>query len=142
VLAVFFNKLFILGYREVHLREQASASVEAIEKMEKAQDEAISKLEQGVERREVSQLTWGAVTLKDICDKMATEKPLWTDSQITEVQPYYERGRQGTILFFPDWLARQTPRSDAPEAVGDFKHKMLHIVGGNLKKLELETQFQ
>ncbi|MFH1007900.1 MAG: hypothetical protein V1800_10440, partial [Candidatus Latescibacterota bacterium] len=85
----------LLAYREVHLREQASVSIEALEKMDNAQDEAMLKLQQGTERREVSQLTWGAVTLKDICDKMATEKPLWTDSQITEVQPYYERGRQG-----------------------------------------------
>ncbi|MBM3299017.1 MAG: hypothetical protein FJY85_03585, partial [Deltaproteobacteria bacterium] len=124
-----------LGYREVHLRERASVSIEAMQKMERAEDEAISKLGQGAERLDVGQLTWGAVGLKDICDKMAMEKPLWTDSQIAEVQPHYEKGRQGAILFFPDWLARQTPRSDTPEAVGDFKHKMLHVVGGNLKKL-------
>src|SRR5206468_178300 len=29
-----------------------------------------------------------------------------------------------------------------PEAVGDFKHKMLHLVGGNLKKLELDRLFE
>jgi len=132
----------LLGYREVHLREQASASVEAMQKMDNVQDEAMSKLEHGAERRDVGQLTWGAANLKDIIDRMITEKPLWTDSQIAEVQPHYERGRQATILFFPDWLARQTPRSDAPEAVGDFKHKMLYTIGGNLKKLGLEAQVE
>ena len=39
------------------------------------------------------------------------------------------------------WLARQTPRSDSPEGVGDFKHKMLHLIGGNLKKLELSSLY-
>lgn len=131
-----------LGYREVHLSELSSASIEAMEKMDNMQDGAISKLERGTERRDVGLLTWGAVELKEICDKMAMEKPLWTDFQIAEVQPHYERGRQSAILYFPDWLPRQTPKSDNPEAVGDFKHKMLHVFGGNLKKLGLEPQFQ
>ncbi|SPD75416.1 conserved hypothetical protein [uncultured Desulfobacterium sp.] len=131
-----------LGYREVHLREQALASAEAMEKMERAQDEAISKVEQGAKYGDVSKLAWGGVALKELCEKMAAEEPLWTDSQIAEVQPHYERARQGTIVFFPDWLVQQTPRNDAPESVGDFKHKMLRLVGGNLKKMGLEPQFQ
>ncbi|RPH52311.1 MAG: hypothetical protein EHM85_03425 [Desulfobacteraceae bacterium] len=132
----------LLGYREVHLREQALASAEAMEKMEKSQDEAISKIEHGGKYRDISKMTWGAVSLKELCEKMATEESLWTESQIAEVQPHYERARQGTILFFPDWVTQQTPINDAPESVGDFKHKMLRIVGGNLKKLDLEQQFQ
>ena len=130
------------GYREVHLREQAVASVEAMEKMERTLDDGISKIEQGTERHDVGQLTWGAATLKDICDKMVAEKPLWTDSQIAEVQPQYERARQAVILFCPDWVARQTPKSDSPDAVGDFKHKMLRLVGKNLKKIGLEAQVE
>ena len=131
-----------LAYREVHLREQASAAIEAMVKMEKAQNEAISKVEQGVERRDVALLTWGTASLKEICDKMSAEKPAWTDSQIAEIQPHYEKARQAIILFFPEWITRQAPRTDAPDAIGDFKHKMLRLVGGNLKKLGLEPQAQ
>ncbi|MFC1461735.1 hypothetical protein ACFLQR_04375, partial [Verrucomicrobiota bacterium] len=131
-----------LAYREVHLREQAASSLEAMVRLDRDQNEAISKVEQGVERREVGLLTWGAAALKEICDKMTAEKPAWTDSQIAEIQPHYEKARQAVILFFPEWIIRQAPKTDAPDAIGDFKHKMLHLVGGNLKKLGLETQAQ
>jgi len=131
-----------LVYREAHLREQALAAIEALEKMDKWQDAALSKLEHGGERGDISLLSWGTAELKDICDKMVTEKPLWTDSQIGEVQPHYERARQAIILFFPEWIGVQAPRSDSPDHVGDFKHKMISLIGKNLKKLGLEEQFQ
>ncbi len=130
------------GYREVHLREQAVTSIGAMEKMERTLDDGISKIEQGTERHDVGQLTWGAATLKDISDKMVAEKPLWTDFQIAEVQPHYERARQAVILLCPEWVTRQTPKSDSPAAVGDFKHKMLSLVGKNLKKIGLEAQVE
>jgi hypothetical protein len=130
-----------LAYREVHLREQTLASIQVLEKMDKAQDAAISKLGHGEERSDISLLSWGAADLKDICDKMAAEKPLWTDSEIGEVQPHYERARQAIILFFSDWIGLQAPRSDSPDHVGDFKHKMINLTGKNLKKIGLEAQF-
>lgn len=129
-----------MGYREMHLREQALKAIEAIAKIDKAQNDAISKAEQGKEHQDVGLLTWGAVELKKICDTMISEKPLWTDSQIAEIQPHYERAKQTVILFFSEWLARQAPKNDAPDTVGDFKHKMLHLVAGNLKKLGLEQE--
>ncbi len=131
-----------LAYREVHLREQSAAAIDAIARNEKAQNDAISKVEQGIERHDVALLTWGTASLKEIFDKMTAEKPAWTDSQIAEIQPHYERARQSVILFFPEWISRQAPKTDAPDAIGDFKHKMLHLIGKNLKKLGLEAQAQ
>lgn len=131
-----------LAYREMHLKAQAAASLEAMVRLDRDQNEAISKVEQGKERRDVGLLTWGTAALKKICDDMLAEKPAWTDSQIAEIQPHYENARQAVILFFPEWITRQAPTTDAPDAIGDFKHKMLHLVGGNLKKLGLETQAQ
>jgi hypothetical protein len=50
---------------------------------------------------------------------------------------------QRTIIhLFPAWLNRQTPRSDAPDAIGDFKHQLVRLIGGNLKKLELNDLFE
>jgi hypothetical protein len=43
-------------------------------------------------------------------------------------------------MHFKVWLARQTPRGDTPDAVGDFKHRMVRLVGGNLKRIGLEEQ--
>lgn len=130
----------LLVYKEERLREQAAAAIEALERADKEQDSACSKIERGISVGEIAQLSWGAAELRGICDKMAAERPLWTESQIAEVQPHYERARQIIIQLFPDWLARQAPRTGTPADVGDFKHKMLQLVGGNLKKLSLEEQ--
>ncbi|MDP2645037.1 MAG: hypothetical protein Q8P24_08865 [Desulfobacterales bacterium] len=132
----------LLGYREVHLREQALASVDALKKMHQDFDAAMSKIEKGTKYGDVTKLSWGAADLKDLREKMAAEGPFWTDSQIGEVEPHYEMARQSVILVFSNWLSQQTPINDAPESVGDFKHKMLRIVGGNLKKMGLAPQFQ
>jgi len=129
-----------LAYREVHLREQAGAGLEALMKMDKAQNEAFEKIIQGEERRDVGLLTWGAATVKELCERMSAERPIWTDSQIAEIQPQYERARQTVIVLFPEWIVRQIPKNDSPDTIGDFKHKMLHLTGGNLKKLGLEEQ--
>jgi len=42
---------------------------------------------------------------------------------------------------FPEWLRKQAPSSDAPSIVGDWKHKMLRLTGGNLKALSLDEQY-
>ena len=130
-----------LAYREVHLKEQSASAIEALGRLEREQNEAISKTEQGAERRDVGLLTWGAAALKDIYDKMSAERPAWSDSQIAEIQPHYERARQAVIQIFLDWLGRQAPRDGTPDAAGDFKHKMIRLIGGNLKKLGLEDQY-
>ena len=130
----------LLVYKEERLREQAAAAVEALERADREQNSACAKVERGTDLGDIAQLSWGAAELRGICGKMAAERPLWTDSQIAEMQPHYERARQVVIQLFPDWLARQAPRTGAPADVGDFKHRMLQLVGGNLKKLDLEEQ--
>jgi hypothetical protein len=126
--------------REVRWREKAEAAGAALFKMEKAQNDAVSKVEEGIERHDAGLLIRGGAFIKDICDKMTAEKPLWTDSQIAEMQPHYERARQAVIQYFPEWIVRQRPISEAPTVIGDFKHKMLNLVKCNLEKLGLESQ--
>lgn len=127
-----------LAYREVHLREQANISIQAILKLEELQSTAIAKIEQGLERHDVSSLSWGAASLREMSEKMTAEKPAWTDLQIAELQPHFEKARQAIVMIFKEWLTRQAPRTDAPDAVGDFKHRMIRLVGGNLKRIGLE----
>lgn len=127
-----------LAYREVHLREQACISIQAILKLEESQSAAIEMIERGRERRDVSNLSWGAASLREMSEKMTAERPAWTDLQIAELQPHFETARQAIVMHFKEWLSRQAPRSDAPDAVGDFKHRMTRLVGGNLKRIGLE----
>ncbi|MEN6425887.1 MAG: hypothetical protein ABFE13_11025 [Phycisphaerales bacterium] len=131
-----------LAYKEAHLHAQAAAAIEALAEMEKAQEEAFSKLEQGEERQDVGQLTWGAANLKKLRDQMEAEEPCWTDSQIAEIQPHVDRARQTIIQIFSQWLSHQAPFSDSPDSIGQFKQKMLRAIGGNLKELDLDEQYQ
>ncbi len=71
--------------------------------------------------------------LKEELDKMINEQPLWTDGQIEEIEKDYISARQFTVQLFPDWLTLQTPASDSPSAIGDFKHKMIRVFGKSLK---------
>lgn len=128
-----------LAPRGHYLEQMAETALATIAEMNRKEKEAFEKLESGFQRNRVNQLAWGAAMLRELCDKMLAEQPFWTDHQIAEIEPHIERVRQEIIQGFPEWLARQAPRSDTPDAVGDFKHKMLRLTGGNLKKLGLDT---
>ena len=127
-----------LAYRELHLRDQARASIETILKVDEHQNQALGKIEQGLQRKDVSTLSWGACLLRELCDRMKSEGPLWTQNQTTELEPQYARARQAITLHFPEWIATQAPRGDSPDAVGDFKHRMTKQVAPSLRKLGLE----
>lgn len=131
-----------LGYRKIHLQEQAMASHKALEEMDRQQSDAMSKVRTGIEREDIGLLAWGASDLLKLINRMAEEKPLWTEHQIEEVRPFFDRSRLAIVHFFPDWLGRQAPKDGTPDAAGDFKHKMLRLTGGNLKKLDLDDLYQ
>lgn len=130
----------MLVYRHQAFMEQSRFSSEAIDKMEKKQDEAISKLRNGMEREDVALLVWGASDLKKIYDQMVEEYPAWTQSQKAEIATGLEKSKLAIQNYFSRWITQQVPKADTPVAVGDFKHKMLRIVGPNLKKLGLEAE--
>jgi len=132
----------VLGYRYEHLKKKSLDALEVLSKIEKELNEALEKIERSYQHEDVGLLSWGTTSLVKIKERMISEKPFWTEYQIKEFQPDIDRARQTIIQFFPDWLARQTPRSDSPDAVGEFKHKMIRIVGGQLKKLNLDEEFQ
>ncbi len=125
------------SYRFIHLEEQAYEATNALKKMEEKQDASFSKLEVGERQKNISLLSWGAVKLLELKERMIAEMPLWEKHQIEELQPHIERTVQMIVQLFPTWLADQRPANDTPEAVGDFKHKMLRLVGSNLNKLGL-----
>jgi hypothetical protein len=132
----------VLAYRELHLRDDATAATKALIKLEEDEDRALSKVESGIARSDAALLAWGAAELSEVLAKMSREKPQWTDHQIEEIDPHFVRARQAVIQDFPDWLSRQSPVAETPDAVGDFKHKMVRLTGGNLKKLGLDDLFQ
>lgn len=128
-----------LAYRETHLRDHARIAIETIAQMESDLDNAASKVDQGEQRRDASLLSWGASSLRSLLTRMKDEGAVWTEAQLNEIQPQFERARQSTLLHFKTWLQLQRPKGDSPEAIGDFKHRMVRLTGGNLKKIGLDA---
>ena len=131
-----------LAYREIHLKEQSLLAAKAIIEMENDQNKVIQMIESGMQRGDMGLISRGASRLSELIDQMTNEKPLWTDHQIEELQPHFMRARQAIIQGFPDWLRRQAPIAGSPDAVGDFKHKMLRLIGANLNRLGLDDLYQ
>jgi len=131
-----------LGYRKTHLDEQSHVSLKAINEMDRLQNDALSRVESGTERRDVGLIAWGASEISKLIKKMSEEKYLWTNHQIEEIKPAFERASQTIIQVFPDWLMRQAPDSETPTAAGKFEHKMLRLTGGNLLRLGLENLYK
>lgn len=130
------------GYRYTHLKDLSKESISALERADKKESEAITKIESGLERQNVNLLVWGAGTLVDLTSQMHREGLLWTENQIQDIQPYIDRVRQAVIQFFPNWLGNQRPHNETPDEVGSFKHKMLKLTGGHLKKLSLDDLYE
>ena len=131
-----------MAYRYAHLEEQGEGAVASLREMEEKQNRALERIEQGLERDDVGRLSWGAADLARLRDSMQNEGVLWTDFQKAELQPRTDRARQSIVQIFPQWLLQQMPTGDSPAAVGDWKHRMLRLMGGNLQVLSLGDQFE
>ena len=127
------DRLTLLVERSVEARK-------ALEGMEQKTEKALRKMQDGYRRADLSVLSWGAASLLELQQRMIKEQPLWTDGQIDSVARELEHGRQGVVELFMGWLPGQHPHDDHPDTIGQFKHKMLNQVGGNLKNLGLDEQ--
>jgi len=129
-------------YRYEHLNEQSIEAKQALEKMEEDINNALMRLERGREKDNVSELSRGASDLLKLKEQMISEIPAWEDHQIDELTPYIEKSKQTIIQIFSHWLSQQSPRGDQPDKIGYFKHWLLDLVGGNLRKLGLIAQYE
>jgi hypothetical protein len=132
----------LLVYREESLRQSSIEANEKIQKLEKKRDEAWQKIEKSQKFYDCSLVLWAADILKEALDRMIDDRPLWTDGQIEDIEKDYISARQYTVQLFPNWLTLQSPSSDSPSAIGDFKHKMIRVFGKNLKRIGLEEEFK
>jgi hypothetical protein len=125
-------------YRFMHLQDQAVEAIQILDEIDSQIEDALQKIENGIERNNVSLLSWGATKLKKIVNKMDAEGFCWEKHQIEELKPQIEESTQVIVQVFSGWLAHQQPRNDSPEAVGDFKHRMVRKIGNNLRQLGLD----
>lgn len=128
-------------YRAEHLLSlSADASLEVAKQQEKVST-AWQKVERAQHHKDCGQVSWAANDLKTLLERMDQAGPCWTSSDVDEVRGDYAKIRQYAVQFFADWLPSQAPRSDSPDDVGDFKHRMLRKVGANLQRIGLDDEF-
>jgi hypothetical protein len=130
-----------LMFRYEHFNQQSIEAKHALKKMGEDINNALMRLDHGNEMDNVSELSRGASDLLKLKEQMISEVPAWTDHQIDELTPYIEKSKQVIIQIFSHWLSQQSPRGDQPDKIGDFKHWLLNLIGGNLQKLGLIEQY-
>src|SRR6056297_274581 len=128
--------------RFAHMVERASDAKKILEEVEQETEKELRKMQKGYERADLSVLSWGAASLMQMQKRMLNEQPLWTEEQIDALDKDIEQATQAVVELFPSWLQSQHPANDRPDTIGEFKHKMLNKIGGNLKTLGLDDQVE
>ncbi|MBE3035873.1 MAG: hypothetical protein IMZ70_02145, partial [Candidatus Atribacteria bacterium] len=132
----------LIIYRYEHLNNQSIEAKNALAKMDEDMNSALVRIDRGKEKDNVSELSRGASDLLKLKEQMKSEVPAWADHQIDELTPFIEKSKQEIIQIFSHWLSQQIPRGDQPDQIGDFKHWLLNVIGGNLQKLGLIEQYE
>jgi len=129
-------------YRKERLEAQSDEALVELDNYERTIEDACDKIEKGTRNDDVAQITWGVANLNKLLEKMHLKEECWTHEQIDNVQSFYERERTTISQLFDEWLIRQNPKTPSPEEIGNFKHKMIHLIGNNLKIVQLSELFQ
>ncbi len=129
-----------LYYKRDSLRKESRSARSELRQVKTGFDEALEKIQRGIDRDDLSLLSWGAAGLEDIYGRMIVEPEKWTGEQIQKVEAYLAESKQETCHRFDRWLPIQ--KVVRIEDLGRFRHTMLINVGGNLSKLGLEEQKQ
>jgi len=132
------NKLI---YRYDYLCQQSIEAEKEIKKMDENINKGLMRIEWAQEEDNIGKLSRGADELLELQEKMLNDRPAWTDHQINELTPHIEKAKQLIIQDFSRWLSRQMPMGNHPDQIGKFKHWLLDLVGGNLRKLGLIEQY-
>ncbi len=132
----------MLVYREDGLQQLSKTAFYEIQKVKKEQEKSWDRIDRGYKHHDCSLISWGAAGLKTLLDQMESESGRWSEQQLAELVKDYAMARQYAVQSFDQWLPSQGPNSDSPSDVGDFKHKMLRLIGANLKKIELSDEYE
>lgn len=130
-----------LDFKFDRLKDLAEEALSKIEAKGKREEEAFQKIEKGHSKRDASMISWGGSILKRLQEEMQADTS-WKLDDSSELDKDIEFARQATIQCFPQWLPAQALLNDSPAMVGNYQHQMLRVVGSNLKKLGLSSEYE
>ena len=129
-----------LYYRYELFKDRASEAVAIVEKWNNRIEQQFEHLQRAYERENAGNLSRGAASLIRLKQEMLSKEEAWTKEQFDQIESLIQRARQAAVQFFQKWL--QTQVVIDPKAVGEYKHRMLKLIGENLKIMELHDEFQ
>ena len=132
----------ILVYREDALKELSKKAFYEIRKVEKEQEKSLDRIDKGCKYNDCSLISRGAAGLKLLLNQIESYPERWPEQQLAELAKDYAIARQYAIQSFDQWILSQAPNSDSPSDIGDFKHKMLRVIGENFRKIELPDEYK
>ncbi|WP_395857721.1 hypothetical protein [Dethiobacter alkaliphilus] len=127
-----------LYYRYQLLQKSTAGVKEELNLFERKLEEALDKIENGIDKENISLLTWGADLLMDLKNKFYYNQDPWTKEQVDEVEENLNSAKAKIKEIFPAWLKTQTIFS--LEHLGKFKHVRLTKVAPVLEKLGLTDE--
>lgn len=125
----------VLFERYTRLEEQTNESIKAIESLDNFLEKEAQYFERAFQRQNVGNLSRIGKDLLQRLDKMQVEEEKWLDEQCTFVKKLCEQAKQAVLHFFDIWLEQQSCLAAAQ--VGAFRHRMIDLIGGNLKAIDL-----
>ncbi|MDY0222152.1 MAG: hypothetical protein RBR67_13515 [Desulfobacterium sp.] len=129
-----------LTYKFVHLEEITKQSISAMEEVNNKKNSAWDKIDKGSRQNNGGHIIWGAGDMASLSVKMESEEPAWNRQDMADLENDIGRARQIVIDIFPGWMPTETLRTDNPEQVGSFKHRLGVNVCKNLNLLNLPKQ--
>lgn len=128
-----------LYYRWELLESRAKEAFITLKQWQNDIDDQHEYIERAYEKEHAGNLSRSGGQLSEIKNSMMSNEGAWTREQFDEIEPLIQRAKQAVIQFFPQWLGTQVIID--PKGLGEFKHQMLRLLGGNLKDMGLDQQY-
>lgn len=127
----------LLQYKYSYLTSMSEEALTKLKNHDEQFNGLLMAMEKGRKHGDMIKLCQSLAGLASLVTKMKQQELAWSIGEIDEVQRQIDQTRPEVEQLFPEWLARQTLKSDSPDAVGEFKHTMLHKLREDLSRLEL-----
>lgn len=126
--------------RWMRLKGEAETSWEQLSAFEDALEKADTFYFRAYQKEDAANLSRTGKDLSLRLKKMRQEETQWTADQFEQIRSKIDQTKQAVRQFFDPWMSQQSILK--PQQIGDFKHRTLEQVGGNLKELGLNDLFK
>jgi hypothetical protein len=129
-----------LYHRYALLRKDSEDARLRLKQVQRMINEANDKTEEGYEKNNLINLTWGAAGLTDVLNILKSDSDQWGTANNQKITDSIGKARLKVQEEYPAWLEKQSVRNY--NDIGKFKNFMLNKVGSNLEKLDLKEEIE